>query len=87
MKKRFPKQTATWMRYAGLGVDFSAAVAGLTLIGYWMDRHWGWGHKATLTGAALGLIGGMYNLIRGSLAAFAELEAEERAEKPDDEDS
>jgi F0F1-type ATP synthase assembly protein I len=51
-------------------VDFAAAVGGFTLIGYLIDRHWQMYPKATLTGAVLGLIGGMYNLVRGALAAF-----------------
>ena len=57
------------MRFAGLGVEFAAAVAGLTLLGYWFDRHFGTRPWALLIGAALGLIGGMYNLLRETLTA------------------
>jgi F0F1-type ATP synthase assembly protein I len=73
------------VRYAGLGVDFAAAVAVFTLIGYWIDRHWQLGHTATVIGALLGLIGGMYNLVRGSLAAFKVSGGREddSADKPD----
>ncbi len=54
---------------ASLGFDFAAAVLGFALVGYWVDlrydsRPWG-----ILCGALLGLVGAMYNLIRGALRA------------------
>jgi F0F1-type ATP synthase assembly protein I len=63
------RETPSWVRFSGVGIEFSAAVAGFTLVGYWIDskydsRPWG-----VLIGAILGLVGGMYNLIRVSLAA------------------
>jgi F0F1-type ATP synthase assembly protein I len=33
-------------------------------IGYWLDRKFGWGSKGMLTGAVLGMISGMYLLIK-----------------------
>ena len=57
------------LRYAGLGIEFAAAVAGLTLVGYWVDRHFGSSPWGVLTGAAIGLIGGTYNMIREALSA------------------
>ncbi len=54
----------TSLRLAGVGIEFAAAVAGLSLAGYWIDRHSGSEPWGLLTGAALGLIGGTYNLIR-----------------------
>lgn len=70
MGEKPTKRGPSWVRHAGLGVDFAAAVGGFAVIGYLIDRYWGLYPKATLIGAVLGLIGGMYNLIRGSLAAF-----------------
>ena len=64
----------SWIRWSGIGVEFAAAVAGLTLVGYWIDHHFGSRPWGTLIGALLGLVGGMYNLIRSSLAAARELE-------------
>ena len=66
------KSGSAWVRYAGMGLDFAAAVGGFTLIGYLIDRHWQMYPKATLTGAILGMVGGMYNLIKASLAANRE---------------
>ena len=36
-------------------------------IGYWLDRRFGWGSVGMLTGAILGLISGMYLLIKDSM--------------------
>lgn len=66
------KKPATGTRLLGIGFEFAAAVAGFTLVGYWFDRHYGHSPWGVLVGAGLGLIGGMYNLIRESLAASRE---------------
>lgn len=60
----------TWLRFSGIGIEFAAAVAGFTLVGWWVDRHWNISPWGLVIGAALGLIGGTYNLIRESLGAF-----------------
>ncbi|HRX85302.1 MAG TPA: AtpZ/AtpI family protein [Phycisphaerae bacterium] len=59
-------------RLASLGFDLAAAVGGFTLIGWFADRHWDKYPRFTVIGAVLGLIGGMYNLIRQSLIATRE---------------
>jgi F0F1-type ATP synthase assembly protein I len=59
-----------WKGLSGIGFELVAAVAGFTLIGYGWDRHFGSRPWGLLTGAILGLIGGMYNMIRQSLSAF-----------------
>ncbi|HXO20720.1 MAG TPA: AtpZ/AtpI family protein [Thermoanaerobaculia bacterium] len=56
-------------RLLGIGFEFAAAVAVFTLVGYWVDRHFKTAHWGLVIGMVLGLIGGMYNLIRESLAA------------------
>lgn len=63
---------ASWTRLAGMGFELVAAVGAFVLVGYWWDRHFGTGPKGVITGAVLGLIGGMYNLIRQSLLATRE---------------
>jgi len=67
-----PKSEGRSKGLSGIGFEMAAAVAGFTLIGYWWDRHFGSSPWGLLTGAALGLIGGTYNLIRQSLSAFKE---------------
>lgn len=54
--------------FGGLGFEFAAGVAGTTLIGLWIDRHYDSQPWGTLVGAVIGLVGGMYNMIRAALA-------------------
>lgn len=72
----------TWVRYSGVGIEFAAAVIGLSLAGLWIDRHYGCKPWGLLIGAGLGIVGGTYNLIRESMAAFKQLERSERDEEP-----
>lgn len=66
------KQRASWTKLSGIGIELAAAVAGFTLLGYWWDRHYGTAPWGLLIGMVLGLVGGMYNLIRQSLRASRE---------------
>jgi len=56
-------------KLSSIGFELVAAVAGFTVAGYFWDRYFGSAHWGVLTGAVLGMIGGMYNLIRQSLLA------------------
>lgn len=75
------------MRYASVGVELAAAVVVGCLLGYWVDRRldtlpWG-----LLTGAAIGVIGGLYNLIRPALKeAFRTAEEQKKrgTKRPDE---
>jgi F0F1-type ATP synthase assembly protein I len=60
------------MRYAGMGVELAASIIGLTLGGLWIDHHFGSGPIGVLIGAGLGVVGGLYNLIRSALRMNAE---------------
>ncbi len=73
----------TWLRFSAMGFEFAAAVAGLTLVGYWIDSHYETTPKGTVTGAVLGIVGGGYNLIRQSLTAVKEAEEQRREHKDD----
>lgn len=68
-----PRQGSTeskgWVRLSSIGFELAAAVAGFTLAGYWWDLHYGTSPWGILIGVVLGLVGGMYNLIRQSLIA------------------
>lgn len=66
------KGRASWTRLAGIGFELVAGVGAFILVGYWWDRHFGTGPKGIIVGAVLGLIGGMYNLVRQSLRATRE---------------
>ena len=50
--------------YMGLGTELAASVAGMVLIGYFLDKHFKTSPWLLLTGAAVGLIGGFFNFIK-----------------------
>ncbi len=56
-----------WTRLAGLGFELAAAVAGLAAFGWWVGRYYGHPAAGLVVGATLGIVGGLYNLIRASL--------------------
>lgn len=51
-------------RLATLGVELAGAVAGGCLLGYWIDLQFDTGHWGLIIGAGIGIIGGLYNMIR-----------------------
>jgi F0F1-type ATP synthase assembly protein I len=65
------------MRYSALGVELAAAIVGFALVGFWIDRRYGTAPWGLVVGVALGVVGGMYNLIRQSLAASREAASED----------
>jgi F0F1-type ATP synthase assembly protein I len=78
-----PKQgkSSEGYRYLGLGMELAAAVAGLTLLGYWIDRHFDTAPWGVLIGVATGLVGGLYNLVKTVVLASASTPGSSR--KPD----
>lgn len=59
-----------WGRLAGIGTEFAATVGGFCVLGWWIDRHWQMErHWALLICALIGLVGGLYNMVRQALAA------------------
>jgi len=50
-----------------MGLELAAALVGLTLLGLWVDAHFGTRPYALLVGAGIGVVGGLYNLIRQAL--------------------
>jgi ATP synthase protein I len=50
--------------YMGLGTELAASVAGMLLLGYFLDQHFKTSPWLLLVGATVGLIGGFYNFIK-----------------------
>jgi len=48
----------------GIGLELIAAIAGLSLLGYFLDRHYETEPYLVLIGVTLGVVGGVYNAIR-----------------------
>jgi len=58
------RQKLTSYRALGIGVELGTAIGGLAALGYFADRRFDTDPWLALTGAMLGLIGGVYNVIR-----------------------
>ncbi|MBN2562186.1 MAG: AtpZ/AtpI family protein [Phycisphaerae bacterium] len=62
--KRMPGGAFRW---AGLGLELAATLVGACLLGYWIDRQLKTDPWALLICAVLGIVGGLYNMIRRSV--------------------
>ncbi len=60
------------MRFAGAGFELAAAIIGFAAVGYWLGGYLGSAVWGVVVGATLGVLGGMYNLIRSTLALSRE---------------
>ena len=72
--RRFPG----WVRHSGIGLELAGATAGLALVGYWIDGRFGTTPWGLLGGVVIGLVGGLYNLVRESLMAVREAKTEDQ---------
>jgi F0F1-type ATP synthase assembly protein I len=63
-----------WLRLAGLGFELAASIAGGALLGWWLDRRLGTEPKLLIVLAAVGIVGGLYNVIRLALSASRDAE-------------
>ena len=72
---RFPG----WVRYSGVGLELAGATAGLALVGYWIDGKFGTSPWGILGGVIIGIVGGLYNMVRESLAAVREAKSDDDA--------
>ena len=71
---RFPG----WVRYSGVGLELAGAIAGLAFIGHWIDSRFGTPPWGILGGVVIGLVGGLYNLVRESFEAVREAKTEDQ---------
>ena len=62
-----PGQRPVLLRYAGMGLELAAGLVGLTLVGLWVDAHFGTRPYGLLAGAGIGVVGGLYNFLRQAL--------------------
>lgn len=60
------------MRLAGAGVELAAGLGGACLLGWWIDHHFGTRPWGLLVCAIVGVVGGLYNLIRRSVLEMME---------------
>lgn len=62
-----PPSFASLSRTAEMGWELGAGIVGLTLAGVWIDWRFGCSPTATIIGAAIGIVGGLYNFIRRAM--------------------
>ena len=79
MADRFP----AWIRYSGVGLELAGATAALALVGYWVDGKFGTSPWGILIGVFIGIVGGLYNMVKESLAAVREAQKEDAARQED----
>ena len=72
--RRFPG----WVRYSGVGLELAGATAGLALVGHWIDGRFATEPWGMLGGVVIGLVGGLYNLVRESFEAADEAKSEDQ---------
>ena len=65
-------------RYAGLGLQFAATTGVFVLMGYELDKRMGWSPWGLVTLGMLGLIGGLYLLIKDVIKSNADTEDREK---------
>jgi len=70
-----PKKSPWRVTSMPSGFELVAAVVGFAAVGYWLGGKYGDAQVGTAIGAVLGIVGGMYNLIRRSLAGSRRAEA------------
>lgn len=70
----------SWVGLASSGFELAAAVGGFAALGWWIDRQRGSSPWGLLIGAGLGLVGGLYNLVKAALAAGRQARDEDRSE-------
>jgi F0F1-type ATP synthase assembly protein I len=54
----------------GSGFELVAAVLGFSLVGYWLGGKFDQVLLGTAIGGILGIVGGMYNLVRQALVGY-----------------
>lgn len=64
--KKSDHNSSSKYRLAGMGLELAGAVIGGCAIGWFIDRQFETRY-GLLTGAIIGIVGGMYNLIKQSL--------------------
>jgi F0F1-type ATP synthase assembly protein I len=75
--QRFPG----WVRHSGVGLELAGATAGLALLGHWIDGRYGTAPWGILIGVVIGIVGGLFNLVRESLAASREAKDDDDAQR------
>ncbi len=75
------RNSGDYLKGTWLGFEFAGVVILFTYFGYLADRRWQWDPWGLLGGMAIGLVGGMYWLIKESLRMTREAERRDAEER------
>jgi F0F1-type ATP synthase assembly protein I len=67
VEQRPQNEEPGWGKYLGLGLETAVGVGLGYLVGYWLDRKFGWAPWGVLVGTMAGVAGGMYLLIKEAI--------------------
>jgi ATP synthase protein I len=75
------KDPTSQLRLTGLGFELVAAIAGGALLGWWIDKQLDSSPKWLITLSVIGIVGGLYNLIRSALSASRDARVEDEGSR------
>jgi len=61
------EQDSNWSSLAGIGLQIGVGVGLGCLVGWWLDKKFGWSPWGIVVGSMLGLASGMYLMIKETL--------------------
>ena len=64
-----PSESPSPWQYVGVGLELAGTIALLAFLGFWFDRWRGTEPWGMLIGASVGIVGGLYNLIKQTIRA------------------
>ena len=62
-----PDKEPDWGRFAGIGLQVAVGAGLGALVGSWLDKKYGWSPWGVTVGVMLGVIAGLYLLIKDAM--------------------
>jgi F0F1-type ATP synthase assembly protein I len=56
-----------WGKFAGMGLQVTVGVGLGYFIGHWLDKRYGWESRGVVICTMIGLVGGLYLLIKDAI--------------------
>ena len=67
LKRKYGGDDAQHANLAMVGLQVAIGVGLGYLVGWWLDKKFGWSPKGVVTGSMIGLAGGLYLLIKDAI--------------------